>query len=95
MVEKLTPGYFALVMASGIISIGLNLSGFRLLSIALLVVCIVSYVVLVVLNAWRFVGHRPAMIDDFRDPKRAFGFFTFVAGTNVLGTRIAARAGTT
>ena len=90
LVEKLTPGYFALVMASGIISIGLNLSGFRALSIALLVVCIVSYVVLVVLNLWRFVGHRPAMIDDFRDPKRAFGFFTFVAGTNVLGTRIAA-----
>lgn len=90
LVEKLTPGYFALVMASGIISIGLNLSGFRALSIALLVVCIVSYVVLVVLNVWRFVGHRPAMIDDFRDPKRAFGFFTFVAGTNVLGTRIAA-----
>ena len=28
LVEKLTPGYFALVMASGIISIGLNLSGF-------------------------------------------------------------------
>ena len=44
------PGYFALVMASGIISIGLNLSGFRALSIALLVVCIVSYVVLVVLT---------------------------------------------
>ena len=88
LVEKLTPGYFALVMASGIISIGLNLSGFRGLSIALLVVCIVSYVVLVVLNVWRFAGHRHAMIDDFRDPKRAFGFFTFVAGTNVLGTCI-------
>ncbi|WP_353509022.1 tellurite resistance/C4-dicarboxylate transporter family protein [Intrasporangium sp.] len=90
LVEKLTPGYFALVMASGIISIGLNLSGFRALSIALLVVCIVAYVALVVLNVWRFAGHRAAMIDDFRDPKRAFGFFTFVAGTNVLGTRIAA-----
>jgi tellurite resistance protein TehA-like permease len=77
-------------MASGIISIGLNLSGFRALSIALLVVCIVAYVALVVLNVWRFAGHRAAMIDDFRDPKRAFGFFTFVAGTNVLGTRIAA-----
>ena len=90
LVEKLTPGYFALVMASGIISIGLNLSGFRALSIVLLAVCIVAYVVLVVLNVWRFAGHRAAMIDDFRDPKRAFGFFTFVAGTNVLGTRIAA-----
>src|SRR3546814_14125613 len=27
------------------------------------------------------------MLADFRDPKRAFGFFTFVAGTNVLGAR--------
>ena len=87
LVEKLTPGYFALVMASGIISVGLELRGFRVLSFALFAVCIAAYVVLVALNLWRFAAYRHAMVDDFRDPKRAFGFFTFVAGTNVLGTR--------
>jgi tellurite resistance protein TehA-like permease len=28
------------------------------------------------------------MAEDFLDPRRAFGFFTFVAGTNVLGVRL-------
>lgn len=37
-VEGLTPGYFALVMASGIISVGMDLEGFGALSVMLLVV---------------------------------------------------------
>ncbi|GAA6525339.1 tellurite resistance/C4-dicarboxylate transporter family protein [Intrasporangium sp. DVR] len=90
LVERLTPGYFALVMASGIISLGLDLRGFSALSVVLFTVCITAYVVLVTLNVWRFVAFRAAMVDDFRDPKRAFGFFTFVAGTNVLGARAGA-----
>ena len=90
LVERLTPGYFALVMASGIISIGLGLTGFRVLSVLLFAVCIVAYVVLLGLNLWRFAAFRHAMVEDFKDPKRAFGFFTFVAGTNVLGARAAA-----
>ncbi len=89
MVEKLTPGYFALVMASGIISLGLRLVGVEALSTALFVVSGTAYVVLCVLNVWRFVAFRHAMASDFTDPKRAFGFFTFVAGTNVLGARAA------
>lgn len=88
--ERLTPGYFALVMASGIVSLGLWLGGFDALSVVLFVVGAVAYVVLLVLNVWRFAAYRSAMADDFRDPRRAFGFFTFVAGTNVLGARAAA-----
>jgi tellurite resistance protein TehA-like permease len=90
MVEGLTPGYFALVMATGIISLGLDLSGYRLLSTVLFAVCAVSYLLLVVLNAWRLVAFRSAVLDDFREARRAFGFFTFVAGTNVLGVRAGA-----
>lgn len=86
----LTPGYFALVMASGIISLGLKLRGFDGPSAALFVVAGLAYVVLLGLNAWRFVACRSAMAEDFRAPKRAFGFFTFVAGTNVLGARAGA-----
>jgi tellurite resistance protein TehA-like permease len=87
-VEGLTPGYFALVMASGIISVGLQLQGFRLLSLALLVVCAVAFVVLLGLTLWRFLAFRRATNEDFTDPRRGFGFFTFVAGTNVLGVRL-------
>jgi tellurite resistance protein TehA-like permease len=87
-VESLTPGYFALVMASGIISVGLRLEGFTLLSGVLLAVCVTAFVVLLSLTVWRFVSYRAAVNEDFMDPRRAFGFFTFVAGTNVLGVRL-------
>lgn len=87
-VESLTPGYFALVMASGIISVGMRLEGFDALSAVLLAVCVAAFVVLLSLTAWRFVAYRSAVNEDFMDPRRAFGLFTFVAGTNVLGVRL-------
>jgi len=87
-VEGLTPGYFALVMATGILSVGMSLEGFDTLSAALLVICLAAFVLLLLLTGWRFVSFRGAVIEDFMDPRRAFGFFTFVAGTNVLGVRL-------
>lgn len=89
VVRGLTPGYFALVMASGIISVGMRLHGYIALSLALLAVCAVSFVVLVLLNLWRGTVHRDAVLADFLDPARGFGFFTFIAGGNVLGVRLA------
>jgi tellurite resistance protein TehA-like permease len=87
-VAGLTPGYFALVMATGIISVGLDLEGLLLLSRVLFAICGAAFVVLVVLTVWRFVAYRHAVLEDFLDPRRAFGFFTYVAGTNVLGVRL-------
>ena len=75
-------------MASGIISVGMDLAGFGAISGVLLVICASAFVVLLSLTAWRFVAYRQATNDDFNDPRRAFGFFTFVAGTNVLGGRL-------
>ncbi|SFE29041.1 tellurite resistance/C4-dicarboxylate transporter family protein [Blastococcus tunisiensis] len=88
-VRELTPGYFALVMASGIISVGMRLGGHITVSVLLLAVCATAFVVLVVLNVWRLIGHRDAVAEDFLDPARGFGFFTFIAGGNVLGVRLA------
>jgi tellurite resistance protein TehA-like permease len=87
-VRGLTPGYFALVMASGIISVGMQLRGYTLLSVLLLIACAESFAVLVVLTLWRLIAHRAAVVDDLTDPRRGFGFFTFIAGTNVLGVRL-------
>ena len=87
-VQTLTPGYFALTMASGIVSVGLELEGFHALSAAFLVVCAISYAVILVLSLIRLVRFRTDMRHDFLDPSRAFGFFTFIAGTNVLGARL-------
>lgn len=83
------PGYFALVMASGIISVGMHLIGFQTLSGILMVVCALAYLALVVLTGWRFVAYRAAFLEDLHDPRRGFQFFTFVAGTNVLAARLA------
>ncbi|HKU03245.1 MAG TPA: tellurite resistance/C4-dicarboxylate transporter family protein [Arthrobacter sp.] len=87
-VRTLTPGYFALTMASGIISVGLELEGFHALSVALLVVCALSYVLILALSLLRLARFAADMRADFMDPGRAFGFFTFIAGTNVLGARL-------
>ncbi|SFS08886.1 Tellurite resistance protein TehA [Agrococcus baldri] len=89
IVRDLAPGYFALVMGSGIISVGLHLVGFEVLSMVLAWICGIAYALLVVLHVWRLLAFRAEFFDEFNDPRRGFGFFTFVAGTNVLGVRLA------
>lgn len=89
-VAELTPGYFALVMASGIISLGLELLGLSTVSRVLWVIAAAAYLVLIGLNGWRLAAARLEMGRDLRDPRRGFGFFTFVAATNVLAARCAA-----
>ncbi|QGF24130.1 tellurite resistance/C4-dicarboxylate transporter family protein [Raineyella fluvialis] len=87
--EGLSPGYFALVMATGIVSIGCGQRDWGAVSVALLGVAGVAYVALVGLNAHRLLRHRAAMVADLRDARTAFGFFTFVAATDVLAVGIA------
>jgi len=88
-VSSLNPGYFALVMGTGIVSIGMNNHGQDVLSRLLLGLAAAGYLVLVVATGWRFVRFRSQLQADFTNPARAFGFFTFVAGSDVLGTRFA------
>lgn len=88
-VRMMSPGYFALVMATGIISVGMTLIGFQTLSFVLLVIGVGAYLVLLVLTGWRFLAYRSAFLADLHDPYRGFQFFTFVAGTNVLAARLA------
>ena len=85
---RLTPGYFAGVMATGIVSIGAQLKGYPLLATLLFWVAVAFYLTLVVLTGWRFVSYRTHLSADFHDPARAFGFFTFIAATNVLGAAL-------
>jgi tellurite resistance protein TehA-like permease len=76
-------------MATGIVSVGMRDQGLTGLSVALLWVTVVCYAVLLVLVAWRLSSYPAKMHRDLADPLRSFGFFTFVAGTAVLGTRLA------
>lgn len=90
-VRTLNPGYFALVMATGIMSVGMANHDLRVLSGALLVLAICCYAVLATLTVARLVLHRRNMLADLRNPQIAFGYFTFVAGTDVVGTALASR----
>jgi tellurite resistance protein TehA-like permease len=88
-VATLNPGYFALVMSTGIVSVGMRNHNLMTLSTALLWIAIASYVVLLLLTTWRAIIFPNELRADFTDPRRGFGFFTFVASTDVLGTRLA------
>ena len=87
-VRSLNPGYFALVMASGIVSIAMHHQQAIALSVLLLWIAVLAYAVLLVVSAIRLVSFRHEFRSDLSDSGRAFGLFTFVAATNVLGTRL-------
>ncbi len=88
-VRDLHPGYFAFVMATGIISTGTYLLGPSWLSRALLAVASAGLVVLTVALAARVVLFRSRVAADIRAPDLVFGFFTITAGLDVLGVRLA------
>ncbi|MEO8750663.1 MAG: tellurite resistance/C4-dicarboxylate transporter family protein [Allobranchiibius sp.] len=91
-VRGMPPGYFALVMATGIVSIATKDRGIDALSGALLWLGILEYATLVVLYVWRAVAFLPAVRADLADPSHAFAYFTFVAATDVLGARLASNS---
>ena len=88
VVANLPPGYFALVMGTGIISVGLNDTGFTLASNVLLVIAVMSYIALWGLLLWRAISFPQRIIADLRNPNIAFAFFTIAAGTDVLAVRL-------
>ena len=84
----LFPGYFALVMATGIISIACYLLDMMTLARVLLVVNIVAYALLWLLLLLRLLLFFGRIKDDINNHVRGPGFFTIVAGTSVLGSEL-------
>lgn len=80
----LSPGYFALVMATGIVSVALRAIGAGGAALALLVLAAAAAGILVLLYVLRGVRHPARMWADARDPETAFGYFTVVAAAGVL-----------
>lgn len=87
-IEGLFPGYFALVMATGIVSIANELLGMALIARALLWINLAAYVLLTLLLLVRVVAFPRRVVDDLCDHARGPGFFTLVAGTCVLGVQM-------
>ena len=88
-VRDLHPGYFAFVMATGIISTAAFSLGPSWLSLALLAAASAGLVVLGAALVMRLLYFRPSVAADIRAPDRVFGFFTITAGLDVLGARLA------
>jgi tellurite resistance protein TehA-like permease len=84
----LYPGYFALVMASGIVSVAGYQLGFYWVAWILFVINIVAYGVLSLQTVARLTLFLPRLLADLVDYGRGPGFFTEVAATCVLGIQI-------
>jgi tellurite resistance protein TehA-like permease len=83
----LHPAYFALVMATGIVSIACDLLGWHLVAVTLLVVNVVCFAALWILTIVRVARFGKRVLADLFDHGRAVGFFTTVAATSVLGSQ--------
>lgn len=87
-VRDLYPGYFALVMATGIVSNAFYMLAVRWLSDALLAVNLVAFPLLAAATLARAFLHPRAIWADLTDPRMVFAFFTTVAGASVLGVQL-------
>jgi tellurite resistance protein TehA-like permease len=82
----LFPGYFALVMATGIVAVGAVQQDVTWLAEVLYAIAAASYVVLLALVVLRTIRFPRLVTDDLTSHAKGFAFLTIVAGTNVLGS---------
>jgi tellurite resistance protein TehA-like permease len=85
-IATLFPGYFAIVMATGIVAIGASQQNLDGVAKMLYVVAVLAYAVLLVLFGLRLARFPRRMFDDMTSHAKGFAFLTAVAGTNVLGS---------
>lgn len=86
-VRDLFPAYFALVMATGIISIACHLLKMDSLGFPLFYFNQFFYVVLWLLTLARIFRYPSRFFADLSNHRLGVGFLTLVAGTNVLGSQ--------
>jgi tellurite resistance protein TehA-like permease len=88
VIRTLHPAYFALVMATGIVSIAAELLRIAVVPAVLLAVNVVAFVVLWAATAIRVARYPKDVGADLIDHQRGVGFFTAVAATSVLGSQL-------
>nr|WP_275106762.1 tellurite resistance/C4-dicarboxylate transporter family protein [Nocardia brasiliensis] len=83
--RELPPAAGSFVMATGIVSVGLHLTGFEVVSLSGLVLAAVVWLVLVFDFAERLLRNRSRWLSEADTPPALTG----IAATTVLGTRLA------
>lgn len=89
----LSPAYFGLVMATGIVSLAAAQLGQPGIGRALYALNVVAYAVLWVLAALRALRFPRRVLSDLVDHVRGPGFFTAIAATGVLGSQVVLLSG--
>ena len=84
--KTLFPGYFALVMATGIVSLSAQMLGHRSLASALFQLNVVQYAALWLLYGLRAWRHPRRFFGDMVAHLTGPGYFTAVAGTGILAS---------
>lgn len=87
MAQGLSPAYFALAMATGIVSIAAHQLGMARIAAALFRLNVVAYLVLWLLTALRAAWFPRELWRDLTDHQRGPAFFTSVAASGVLGSQ--------
>ena len=85
-IKHLSPAYFGMVMATGIVSLATNQVGLWLVSRILFAIACAAYLVLWVLLIVRIRFYPRRVLDDLTDHLRGPGFFTMVAASAILGS---------
>ena len=83
----MSPAYFGMVMATGIVSLAAHMLDMPRIARTLFQLNIVAYGVLWLLYALRMCCHPRRFFGDMVDHLRGPGFFTIVAGSCVLGSQ--------
>jgi tellurite resistance protein TehA-like permease len=79
------PGNFALVMATGILSLGFRTLGVATLGDVLAVLAVLAWIVLLGMSLLRLLWHPAAVRVDLLNPRMVFAYFTLVAATSIVG----------
>ncbi len=85
--SNLPTAYFAMVMATGIVSIACYNLNFINIAMPLFYFNISAYIFLIILYILRIFLYPKNVIDDLKDLAKSPGYLTFVAGTCVLGNQ--------
>jgi len=86
-IRNLFPAYFALVMATGIVSIACHLVALDFLAFPLFYLNQFFYIILWILTLARIVRYPARLFGDMSNHRIGSGFLTIVAATNVLGSQ--------
>ncbi|SDW68413.1 tellurite resistance/C4-dicarboxylate transporter family protein [Nitrosomonas communis] len=87
-IRNFHPSYFAMVMATGIVSIAFEAMAFTGIARALFALNLIFYLILCTILTIRIVFFLPDVMTDLRALRRAVPFLTFVVGTNTIGMQL-------